>query len=55
MVNDGAVPLPTHYYIMVIACKKGGITHCKNDDIELLSFILPHVPVVPNCMVSLLS
>ena len=37
-----------------ITYKQGGITHCKNDDIELLSFILPHFPDVPNYMVSLL-
>ena len=51
-VGKDGVPVPTHYYIIIISCKHGDILNCITTDLELLSFILPHLPAVPNCMVS---
>ncbi|XP_076096525.1 uncharacterized protein LOC143067274 isoform X4 [Mytilus galloprovincialis] len=49
-VGKDGVPVPTHYYIIIISCKHGDILNCITTDLELLSFILPHLPAVPNCM-----
>lgn len=52
-MGDGYVPLPTHYYIIVLACKQGDLKTCTEKDMDILSFVIPHIPNVPNCMVSI--
>lgn len=45
------VPLPTHYFVSLARCVYQWKTLPCDGEIEILSFILPHVNLVPNCMV----
>ncbi|PVD23081.1 hypothetical protein C0Q70_16343 [Pomacea canaliculata] len=44
------VPLPTHYFVSLARCVYQWKTLPCDGEIEILSFILPHVNLVPNCM-----
>ena len=47
------IAIPTHFYIVLIRCTT---SDCSTEmDYDIISFILPHVEEVPNCMVSFLS
>ncbi|XP_056017946.1 uncharacterized protein LOC125670329 isoform X2 [Ostrea edulis] len=48
--NGSSVVLPTHFYMMMIKCKNSSQTLPCDDNFDILSFILPHVDTVPNCM-----
>lgn len=52
------IPLPTHFYLILIRCKNSShqspLTNCPVEDLDTISFILPNIPSIPNCMVSVI-
>ncbi|KAK7482281.1 hypothetical protein BaRGS_00026524, partial [Batillaria attramentaria] len=44
------VPLPTHFYMSLMRCEDDSDSVPCSRDTELLSFILPHLQMVPNCL-----
>ncbi|KAK3089994.1 hypothetical protein FSP39_008300 [Pinctada imbricata] len=50
--TDDVVPVPTHFYIILMKCNDSTIQLdlCQEQGIQILSFILPHVPTITNCM-----
>lgn len=48
------IPLPTHFYLILIRCKNSShqspLSNCPIEDLDTISFILPNIPSIPNCM-----
>ncbi|KAJ8305988.1 hypothetical protein KUTeg_016533 [Tegillarca granosa] len=42
--------VPSHIYIIMIKCKTVGDMLPCNRNVDIQSFVLPHIPVIPNCM-----
>ena len=52
-VGDGSsIALPTHFFMILVKCKNPSHTLPCGDDFDVMSFILPHVDTMPNCLVS---
>ena len=54
--NTSAVPLPTHFFVILMKCQNNSTTlnACSEDDLDILSFVLPHQPKTHNCIVSII-
>ena len=54
--NMSSIPLPSHYYMSLVKCHNSAISllSCSADELDILSFILPHQPKTHNCIVSTL-
>ena len=49
--TDEEIPIPSDIYIILAKCKTQNQELPCNGDIDVLSFILPHLPEIPNCLV----
>lgn len=57
-VDTKKIPLPTHFYVILIRCQnplhQSQLASCPVGDLDIMSFILPNIPSIPNCMVGYL-
>lgn len=51
--RNQTLPVPTHFYMIIVKCRKVGVYLPCNGDVNVVSYILPHVEKIPNCLVSL--
>ncbi|XP_062607940.1 uncharacterized protein LOC134269752 isoform X1 [Saccostrea cucullata] len=49
-VGNSSLVLPTHFYMIIVKCKDASQAFPCGDDFDVLSFILPHVDNIPNCL-----
>ncbi|XP_078319808.1 uncharacterized protein LOC111119482 isoform X2 [Crassostrea virginica] len=53
-VDTKKIPLPTHFYVILIRCQnplhQSQLASCPVEDLDIMSFILPNIPSIPNCM-----
>ncbi|XP_071118759.1 uncharacterized protein [Haliotis cracherodii] len=47
--DNETVPFPTHFFVVIVRCGNDSSLPCT-DQLQLLSFILPHVKESPNCL-----
>ena len=52
-INVGNVPIPTHYYVSIQKCSSFDTNMACFTSLDLLSFILPHIPNPHSCWVRL--
>lgn len=50
--NGSSTVLPTHFFMTLVKCKNPSDKFPCGDDFDVMSFILPHVDTIPNCLVS---
>lgn len=50
--NGSSIVLPTHFFMSLVKCKSPSDKFPCGDDFDVMSFILPHVDTIPNCLVS---
>ncbi|KAK3577563.1 hypothetical protein CHS0354_026532, partial [Potamilus streckersoni] len=50
--EEGKVPIPTHFYVILIRCTAAGtlLSKCPAETLETQTFILPHQPTIHNCL-----
>ncbi|XP_064605708.1 uncharacterized protein LOC135470602 [Liolophura sinensis] len=48
--GEDKVPIPTHYYIVMMKCSDATETSCDQGGVDIVSFVLPHLNTIPNCM-----
>ena len=51
--GDSGVPVPSHIYLLLVKCASVdvSITDCVKDQLDILSFVLPHRNQTDNCLV----
>lgn len=50
--NGSSIVLPTHFFMTLMKCKNPSDKFPCGEDFDVMSFILPHVDTIPNCLVS---
>lgn len=49
--NGSSTVLPTHFFMTLVKCKNPSDKFPCGEDFDVMSFILPHVDTIPNCLV----
>ena len=49
-LNGTSIAIPTHFYVVLLRCD--GTADCSDEmNYNVMSYVIPHIPEVNNCMV----